>query len=43
MGGKGGQTNQNGELTVSWVCFNAGPGKERKAIQPTWRLFQNRL
>ena len=42
---KGRQTNQNGGLTVCWLiflCGNAGHGKERNAVQATWRLFQNR-
>ena len=34
------KTNQNGGLTVCSFCFNAGPGEETKAIQPSWRLFR---
>ena len=27
------QTNQNGGLTLCWICFNSGTDKERKEIQ----------
>ena len=38
IGWKSSQTNQNGELTVWWLCFNTGLSKERKAIPATWPL-----
>ena len=40
IGWKRSQTNQNGGLTLCWICFNPEPREERKAIQATWRLFR---
>ena len=34
------KSKYNGGLTLCWFCFNSGPKEERKAIQPTWRLFR---
>ena len=38
------QTNKSKWWTYSlliFLCGNAGPGKERNAVQATWQLFQN--
>ena len=37
IGRKSEQSNQNGGVTVCWFCFNAGPGRERKAIRASRR------
>ena len=40
IGWKSSRTNQNGGLTLCWVCFNPEPSEERKAIQAIWRFFR---